>query len=242
MLGNTIDSAGVSAAHPDTADPQPARAVKVWDVPTRIFHWLLAISFAGAYLTAESERYRDVHVMLGYTLAGLVGFRLVWGLIGTRYARFASFLFGPAPLLEYLKSLLTTSPKHYLGHNPAGALAIFLLLGLGLLTAASGFATYQEVGGEWLEDLHEGAAAAMLAVVAFHVLGVIVSSLLHGENLVRSMISGNKPGTAEQGIPKTRMAVGLLLLVAVLGFWVADRSGWLPAPPAAAASQHHEHD
>lgn len=231
MSGNTLDS----------ADPRPARAVKVWDSPTRIFHWLLAISFAGAYLTSESEHYRAVHVMFGYTLAGLIGFRLVWGLVGTRYARFGSFLFGPAPVLDYLKSLPTAAPKRYLGHNPAGALAIFLLLGLGLLTAASGFATYQEIGGEWLEELHEGAAAASLAVVAVHVLGVAASSLLHRENLVQSMISGNKQGIAEQGIPRTRRMVGTALLLAILGFWAADLSGWLPASPEAAAGQRHDH-
>lgn len=241
MLGNILHTVGVSAARPDTADSRPTRTVKVWDAPTRIFHWLLAASFAGAYLTGESERYRDVHVMFGYTLAGLIGFRLVWGLIGTRYARFASFLFGPARVLEYLKSLLTTSPKHYLGHNPAGALAIFLLLGLGLLTAASGVATYQDIGGEWLEELHEGTAAAMLAVVAVHVLGVVVSSFLHRENLVRSMISGNKRGSAEQGIRRTRRMVGMVLLLAVLGYWAADRSGWLPPSPGATATQPPAH-
>lgn len=213
-----------SAAASAAATPSLV-AIKVWDVPTRFFHWLLAISFAGAYLTSESEHFRDVHVMFGYTLAGLIGFRLIWGLIGTRYARFKSFLFGPGQAVDYFKSLLSASPRHYLGHNPAGAIAIFLLLTLGLMTAASGFATYQEVGGEWLEELHEGAAATMLALVAVHVGGVLVSSLLHRENLVRSMISGNKCGTPDQGIQKTHLAIGMLLLAAVLGFWIMERLG-----------------
>ena len=95
----------------------------VWDVPTRVFHWLLALSFAGAFVTAESERYRDVHVALGYTVLGLVAFRLVWGLIGTRYARFWSFAYGPRSVLTYVKSLFTRSPQHHLGHNPAGSWA-----------------------------------------------------------------------------------------------------------------------
>lgn len=242
MQGNTLDHTDTPVPGQAAAEAAGLSTIKVWDLPTRVFHWLLAASFAGAFLTADSERYRDLHVMLGYTLAGLIGFRLVWGLVGTRYARFASFLFGPGRLMEYLKSLPTASPKHYAGHNPAGALAIFLLLALGGLIAASGFATYQELGGEWLEDLHEGAANAMLAVVGVHVLGVAVSSLLHRENLAWAMVSGKKRGAPGEGIARTRAGVGILLLLAVLGFWTADRAGWIPASPVLEASREHEHE
>lgn len=103
--------------------------ILVWDLPTRWFHWLLALSFAGAWFTSESERYSDLHVMLGYTLLGLIAFRLVWGAVGTQHARFADFAFSPAKVVQYVKSLLSGKPEHYLGHNPAGAVAIFLLLG-----------------------------------------------------------------------------------------------------------------
>ena len=205
--------------------------VKVWDVPTRVFHWLLAGSFAGAWLTAESERWRDIHVMLGYTLAGLIAFRIVWGVVGSRYARFSSFVFPPSRVWSYLKSLFGSAPEHHAGHNPAGALAIFLLLGLGLVASASGFAIYQEIGGagwaERLEDLHEVAANTMLAVVLVHLVGVLLSSLLHRENLVRSMITGNKQGRPGEGIVRSGGWFGIALLVAVLGFWTADRAGWL---------------
>lgn len=173
-------------------DRHAAPTVRVWDLPTRIFHWSFALSFAGAWLTAESERLRDVHILLGYTFGGLLAFRLVWGLIGTRYARFASFLFSPADVVRYLRSLVAGRPEHHVGHNPAGAIAIFALLGLGAATALSGYAVYQDIGGEWLEELHEGAASAMLVLVAIHLAGVFVSSLLHGENLVASMITGRK--------------------------------------------------
>src|SRR5512139_2829983 len=108
-----------------------AKGILVWDLPTRVFHWLLALSFAGAYVTAESERWRLVHVTLGYTLGGLLVFRLLWGLMGTRHARFASFVRGPAAVLRYLRSLVSGHPEYYTGHNPAGALAIVALLVLG---------------------------------------------------------------------------------------------------------------
>jgi cytochrome b len=166
--------------------------ILVWDLAVRAFHWLLALSFLGAFLTAESERYRDVHVALGYAILGLVAFRLVWGLVGTRYARFWSFAFGPRSVLTYVKSLFTRSPQHYLGHNPAGSWAIYALLALSLLAGASGYAAYEDVGGHWMEEMHETFANLLLAVVAVHLAGVVASSLLHRENLVRSMLTGYK--------------------------------------------------
>jgi len=166
--------------------------ILVWDLPTRLFHWLLAGTFAGAWLTADSERWIGVHAALGYTFAGLIAFRLIWGVVGTRYARFSSFVRGPGAVLSYLKSLLAFRPQHHLGHNPAGGWAVLALLGLGIVTAAAGFLTYNDYGGHWLEELHEGAASAMLALVFVHIGAVIVSSLLHRENLVRAMLTGRK--------------------------------------------------
>ncbi|NMG28479.1 cytochrome b/b6 domain-containing protein [Aromatoleum evansii] len=235
-----------SAAGGASRAAEAATNVRVWDLPTRIFHWSFALCFAGAWLTSDSERLRDLHVMLGYTFAGLAVFRVLWGLVGTRYARFASFVFPPRELVSYLKSLLAMKPRHYLGHNPAGAVAIFAMLGLGALIALSGFATYQDIGGEWLEELHEGAASTMLAIVLVHIAGVVVSSLLHRENLVRAMFTGNKPGAPAQGIRHAHRVVGTALLVAVLGFWWAYQSGaaeaWLPQPSATADAQDRHHD
>lgn len=196
------------------------KRILVWDLPTRAFHWLLALSFFGAYLTAESEKFRDVHVMLGYTLLGLIAFRVLWGVVGTRYARFTSFAFGPRAVLDYLRSLLTLNPQHFLGHNPAGSVAIWLILSLGLLSGASGYAVYNDLGGELLEELHEAASNLMLAVVGVHVVGVIASSVMHGENLVKSMITGYKNGESAHGIGRVHLLVGLGVLAAVLGFWM----------------------
>jgi len=194
--------------------------ILVWDIPTRVFHWLLAGSFIGAFITAESEAFRDVHVALGYLLLALIGFRILWGVIGTRYARFSAFAFGPSKVLAYLKSLPSGSPQHYVGHNPAGSWMIYGLLLLGVLAGATGYATYNEIGGEWLEELHEAVSNSMLALVGVHIAGVVVSSLLHRENLVKSMINGYKQGEAHQGLRHAHWLVGALVLAGAAGLLV----------------------
>lgn len=196
-----------------------ATRILVWDIPTRVFHWLLAGSFAGAFITAESEAFRDVHVLFGYTMLVLIGFRMVWGVVGTRYARFSSFAFGPSSVVKYVKSLFTGSPRHYVGHNPAGSWAIYGLLALGLLSGATGYAAYNEIGGEWFEELHEAAANSMMVLVAVHVAGVLVSSLLHRENLVRSMINGYKMGESGQGVRRAHWIIGASLLAGAVALW-----------------------
>lgn len=210
----------------------PASRILVWDLPLRIFHWLLAASFAGAFLTAESERWRDVHVMLGYTMLALVAFRVVWGFIGTRHARFSGFAYGPSRVLAYLRSLATRAPAHYTGHNPAGSWAIYALLACTLAAGATGLAVYNDAGGKWLEHLHEFVANTMLAIVTVHVMGVIGGSLLHRENLVRSMITGYKAGPAADAIGTPRRIVAALLLAAVVGIW----TGVVPTPGLESAS------
>jgi cytochrome b len=216
--------------------------VLVWDVPTRVFHWLLALSFTGAFLTAESERYRDIHVMLGYTVLGLVAFRLAWGLIGTRYARFWSFAYGPRSVLTYVKSLFTRSPQYHLGHNPAGSWAVHALLALSVLAGASGYATYNEIGGRWMEDVHEALANTLLGVVFVHIAGVLVSSLLHRENLVRSMLTGYKSAKPGDGIRYRHRLIGAALVGVVAAFWIAGPDSlavpWSPSAQVSAAKAH----
>ena len=237
----------VSASRADErSNPGRTPRILVWHAPVRVFHWLMVLSFFGAYVTAESERWRLLHVTLGYTMAGLVAFRVVWGLIGTRHARFSSFVRGPAAAMRYLRSLLRGRAEHHAGHNPAGALAIVALLALTVAVAATGWATYNEVGGEWLEELHEGTANLMLTLVGVHVLAVVLSSWLHRENLVGAMISGRKPGAPQDGVRRAWRSVAALMLAAVLAFWwlqwrsAPDAS--FAAPPAASAREKHRHD
>lgn len=205
----------------------PAERVLVWDLPIRLFHWLMVLCFAGAYLTAESERWRLVHVTLGYTMAGLVAFRLIWGFIGTRHARFASFVRGPAAVLRYLRGLLQGQAEHHLGHNPAGAVAIVLILALTAAVTSTGWANFNDLGGEWLEEAHEVLANLMLLIIGVHVAGVALSSRLHRENLVRAMITGYKSGQPQDGIRRAWASLALVMLIGVLAFWWQQ---WQHAP------------
>ena len=198
--------------------------ILVWDWPVRLGHWLMVGGFTLAWLTGDSESFRLVHVIAGATVVGVASFRLAWGFIGSRYARFVDFVRGPAAVKEYLTSLLRLQPNHHVGHNPAGGWAIVLLLGLGIVTGLAGWAIYNDIGGHWLEEIHEALAATMLTVVIVHVAGVISGSLLHGENLVRAMVNGYKQGAADAAIRSARPLAAALLLawVALACWWIAS--------------------
>lgn len=182
-------------------DSAARRRILVWDLPTRIGHWLLAGSFAIAWLTAESESWRNAHVASGYLFGAVIAHRLVWGFVGTRYARFTEFVKSPRAAWQYLTSLLGPQPLHTVGHNPAGGWAIVALLALGAISVMSGWLIFNEIGGDLFEELHEGASTAALAVVLIHLVGVATGSLVHRENLVASMFSGYKRGAARAAIP-----------------------------------------
>jgi cytochrome b len=229
---------------PTSANGPDSRAILVWDLPTRAFHWLLVLCFVLAYVTGDADAWLVPHAVFGYTVLGLVGLRLVWGIVGTRYARFASFAYSPKQALGYLALAVTARARRYLGHNPAGSWAIYALLALAVLSSATGWLAIQASAGKWLKELHEGAANAMLAVVLLHVAGVVVSSWLHRENLARSMVTGTKRGVPEAGLRGSMRIAGLVLLIAVGAFWVAALRGDLPAltRPAAEYAKTHHHD
>lgn len=195
--------------------------ILVWDWPVRLGHWLMVGGFCLAWLTAESETFRLVHAISGAIVLGAATFRLPWGFIGSRYARFVEFVRGPRAVKDYLSSLLKLEPTHYAGHNPAGGWAIVFLLGFGILTSVTGWAIYNDIGGHLLEELHEGLATTMLIIVLIHLAGVFSGSLLHGENLVRAMLTGIKNGLPDQAIPSARPFAAILLLL-----WVVA-AGWL---------------
>lgn len=207
----------------------------IWDLPTRLFHWTLATSFALAWLTSESDRWLPVHVFLGYLMLGLVGFRVVWGFAGSHFSRFASFWFAPRDALDYLKQITTGRAERHLGHNPAGSLAIYILLALAVVVGITGMLTLggeEQQGpvagwlslsqGQMLKNIHEMAATLMLLVVAGHICGVVLESVLHKENLARAMVNGIKlaaPGTPNTSSHRWIAALMLLAILAFGGWW-----------------------
>lgn len=206
------------------------RRILVWDMPTRVFHWLQALSFGAAYLTAFSERLRNYHVALGYILLGLLVFRLLWGFVGTRYARFRSFLFNPKEIVAYLLTMVKGKPVHYLGHTPVGSMSIWLLLSLGIFICLTGVAALQDDASDVVIEMHGVATNVMLGVILLHLIGVLMSSILHRENLVRTMITGFKrvPGQesfvsagSDEGIRRSYNWLGVLMVAAVIIFWFA---------------------
>ena len=199
-----------------------SQKILIWDLPTRVFHWSLVICFIGAILTQESERYRLFHVTFGYTLLGLVIFRILWGLIGTRYSRFSSFVFGCRQIKEYILSLVCNRPIHYLGHNPLGSIAIYLILIIIFGISITGYCIFNDIGANWYSEVHELMANLLIGVVAIHILGVIASSLLHKENLVRSMLTGCKQGAAQDGIQgrSVYLVIALAMIAGIVYFWI----------------------
>ena len=187
------------------------KMVKVWDPLVRIFHWSLVSAFFIAYFTEDD--FLTLHVYAGYLIGGLLAFRLIWGFIGSRYARFSNFVKLPEEVWAYIKSILTTHPKRYLGHNPAGGAMVIALLFSLVMVTVSGIVLYGieesagplaaslsgagEVWEDIAEGLHEFFANATLALVFFHVLGVLMASLQHKENLVKAMVDGSKPADEE---------------------------------------------
>lgn len=170
----------------------PVREVRVWDPMVRLFHWALVAGFAIAYVTAED--WRSGHEYAGYAVLGLVGFRVLWGLVGPRHARFFSFVRGPRAVLAFLGQTVRGRAPRHLGHNPAGGAMVVALLGLIGVIGGTGWMMTTDAywGVEWVEDLHEAAVTVTLVMIALHLLGVLVASLEHRENLVRAMITGRK--------------------------------------------------
>jgi len=188
--------------------------IKVWDLFVRIFHWTVVVCFFIAYITEDDVMW--LHEFAGYTILVLVIARVIWGLVGTRYARFTNFVYKPSTIKQYFKDSLRFKSKRYLGHNPVGGVMVILLLVMLVLTSWSGMEAdgvslfadntfnieivksaiadddHENGGSEVWEEIHEFFANATLFLVFLHVAGVIFSSIVHGENLVRSMITGRK--------------------------------------------------
>jgi cytochrome b len=180
-------------------------SLNVWDPLVRIGHWTLVSAFLTAYFVGDD--FLSVHVWAGYVIGAVVCFRLVWGFVGSRHARFSDFVRSPAAAIKYVLSLAQHKSKRYIGHNPAGGLMILTLLTFLLCAVISGVVLYgmEEGAGplaawvsayadgeELWEEAHEVLANLTLLLVVMHVAGALLSGRAHGENLVKAMLTGRK--------------------------------------------------
>ncbi len=170
----------------------PPATIKVWDPFVRIFHWSLVALFTIAFLTGDEIEW--LHLWAGYAIAALVALRVVWGFIGSRHARFADFVKGPRAVASFLKQSVRLEAPRYLGHNPAGGAMVIALLVMLAGLSVTGFALTTDAfwGSKAMEEIHEILANVTLGLVCLHILGVIVASVEHGENLVKAMFTGLK--------------------------------------------------
>lgn len=197
------------------------RQTLVWDIPTRVFHWMFAAGFFVAayfaFATDDDSRLFSYHAIAGLTIALMIIMRIVWGFVGTRYARFSSFVFGPRDVIDYLIGVVRGSHIVHVGHNPGGAWAAFVMFALVLGLAVTGLLMGR--GNDEAEELHELCAYAMCAVVALHIGGVILHTVRRRENIIASMVHGRKQVDSGVGIASSRPIVALIF-IALSGAWV----------------------
>jgi cytochrome b len=250
--------------HATPSIPTPARAApatatpsrRVIDAPTRMFHWLFALSFLGAYLTADGESWRLLHVTLGYTLAGLLAFRVLYGLMGPRQAglglMWRKLAGAPAWLRSLTQSRSLAGINWRQGQNLLMALAVVALLLMVLPLTLSGYATYNDwgdfLGGDWLEEVHEFFGEAFLFVVLAHLALIAGLSLLRRKNQALPMLTGRIDGKGPDLVQKNRVWLAVLLLLAVLAYggweWQQSPSGLISSKTwnDPATGQAHDED
>lgn len=223
-----------------TQAPHPATR-RVTDATTRMLHWLMALSFTGAYLSADGERWRLVHVTLGYTLAGLLVTRVLWGLAGPRQARLSVMWRKLNGMPAWLKSLpqvnspATLQPAWRQGQNLMMALATTLMLAVILPLTLSGYAVWNEWSGEWLSDVHTFFGDALLAFVLVHIGLIVLLSLLRRKNQALPMLTGRVAGSGPDLAKGNHRVLAAAVLACVLGFWSWQ---WTEAPKANTAPQN----
>ncbi|MGD9967325.1 MAG: cytochrome b/b6 domain-containing protein [Hyphomonadaceae bacterium] len=227
------------------------RRVIVWDLPTRIFHWSLVILIVVAWFTGEEEG--GVHMLAGSAIAGLLVFRLFWGIVGGEHARFSDFAVGPNAILAHVRDLFSARPHRHLGHNPLGGVAVLLMLGVLVAVVGTGlFSGDDQIRGPFasagrdFSEVHELAFRMLQALVVIHILGVVFETFKARDPLVPAMVRGWKPRRAEEaGSNAKRAPLAAAIVATLLG--VATSIGLMMASPAGDSASYeqevaNEHD
>jgi len=191
--------------------------ILVYDAPTRIFHWLFAVGLIAAvsiaWIAGEHSAAFGYHAIIGLVLALMVLLRIVWGFVGTRHARFRALAFRLGEVVEYFRGVIRGGGRKYVGHNPASGYAALVMLALSLVVVASGLIMVSGGGKVW-KEVHEIATYTLIAVAGVHVIGVIVHTIRHRENITMSMVSGRKTGEESDAIASARAVAAVVLVAA----------------------------
>ncbi len=205
-----------------TIDSAAKRRVRVWDLPIRIFHWGLVLSVIAAFVSAKiGEDFMLWHFRFGYAALALLVFRVIWGFVGTHYARFATFPPNPATALAYVRAGQGNGP----GHNPLGAFSVYLLLAIFLVQAITGLFANDAImwdgplrhlvsddASEWFSRVHRANEVVMYAIVALHIAALLFYALFKGERLIPAMLTGDKLVNAASTAPQAEDTTGKRLL------------------------------
>lgn len=236
MLSTSTSTTPTSTDTPASDRPRAVPSRRVTDAPTLVFHWLFASSFAGAYLTAESEHWRLVHVTLGYTFAGLFVFRLLWGVIGPRHASLGNIVRKLGAWRTALDALRAGRPNWLLTQHLARAAATLTLLLLVIPVTLSGYASYADWPVEWLGESHEFFSEAQLALVLTHIGLIALLSILRRSNHALPMLTGRAGGPGPDLVRRRHRLVAVMLMAAVAGFWLLQWDEARQAPTTAASA------
>ena len=216
------------------AQANPIRTRRTVDAFTRIWHFLTAFTFTVAYLTAESEAFRLIHITLGYTLGGLLLLRVLWGVWGPRPVRWSSLWGKLRGLGVWVEGMRTFKVNLPLAQNLYMSLSVVAMLLAIAPLVLSGYVTYQDWTGEWIEEVHEFFGNFMLLAVLAHIAGVVVLSLLRRRNLAKPMLTGRVVGTGPDLVKSNYWVLASLLLAVVVSFWVWQ---WETSPQAQVQGQ-----
>lgn len=202
---------------------QLSKRMMSWDAAVMVSHWILAICFLGAIITQDSERFRMVHVTMGYTMFGLVAFRLIWGFVGGKYTRFNAIYPRVKKVIEYLRSLFTAEPQAFIGFHAIGFLAAYLLLAVILLVTVSGYLVFEEIGPDLFEDLHETLGNLLIAIVGIHIGGVVINAII--QKIKISMVANTDKSASNRASASIKRErpfkwMAAIIILAVSYFWV----------------------